>query len=231
MAGITATEVLRYINRNLGASMQELELNEDEIMEIVFQESLPTFSKYFPYIMKLEISHKCLVPGQLNSYYLPYQEGIKYSGVHNILTPNVSYYGNTMLTVNTSPLTSQILEDGYSMSVTPITWDFQEPNIVRIYPRLMSSTDVLVEAKCVHPKHMKTINFGMREHFLKLCYLDVLVSLYPLRKRFSSLNTPLGNIELFLDQVEQASSQREELLNTMAEMSLKSSSARRIWVG
>lgn len=48
-SGLTLTSVLRYINRRLGSTMQEIELSEEEIIRIVLQESLITYSKYFPY--------------------------------------------------------------------------------------------------------------------------------------------------------------------------------------
>ena len=48
-SGLTPTMVLRYINRMLGAAVQTIELSEEEIMRVVFQESLYTYSKFFPY--------------------------------------------------------------------------------------------------------------------------------------------------------------------------------------
>lgn len=40
-SGLTRTTVLRYLNRMLGTTVQELEISEEEMMRVVFQESLP----------------------------------------------------------------------------------------------------------------------------------------------------------------------------------------------
>ena len=57
-SGLNCTDCIRYIHRMLGHSMQEIELSDDEIMRIVFQESLPTYSKYFPYRFKETLTSK-----------------------------------------------------------------------------------------------------------------------------------------------------------------------------
>ena len=71
MRGPSPTDCLRYINRNLGSAMQTIELSEDEIMRIVFQESIPTFSKYFPWHFRTTIdTNKNRVEGSMSRFYL-----------------------------------------------------------------------------------------------------------------------------------------------------------------
>ena len=70
----------------------------------------------------------------------------------------------------------------------------------------------------------------MREQFLKLALDDVLISLYPIRHRFDSLNTPYGQIQLFMDLVDNASSDRESLLDSWRENILRQDNAKKIWI-
>ena len=233
MRGISPTDCLRYINRNLGAAMQVIELTEDEMMRIVFQESLPTFSKYFPWHYRLTINlNKNRVPGTRSKYFLndPEIDKVELLGVNKIFLSTVSYTGHNLLSLTTNPMESQLLNDAVSASVTPITHQFFSPNILEIHPYISGIHEAIVEINAVHPTHMKTIPMGLREDFLKLCYLDVLVSLLPLRKRFESISSVYGDIRLFLDACETAVADRQSLLEKFQENILRDKDAKRIWM-
>jgi hypothetical protein len=88
----------------------------------------------------------------------------------------------------------------------------------------------LIEVKAVHPDHLRTIPPNMREQFMKLALYDVLNSIYPIRHRFDNMNTPYGQIQLFIDLVDNAASEREALLSTFQENMLRASDAKRIWI-
>ena len=88
----------------------------------------------------------------------------------------------------------------------------------------------MVEVKAVHPTHMKTIPVSMRDEFLRLCLDDVLISLYPIRHRFNSINSPYGNIEVFTEMVDNAQSDKQDLLNGWKENLLRQGNAKRIWI-
>ena len=75
----------------------------------------------------------------------------------------------------------------------------------------------MVEVKAVHPKHLRTISIDMRDQFTRLALDDVLISLYPLKHRFESMSTPYGSIQPFLEQVDNARGDRDELINEWKE--------------
>jgi hypothetical protein len=77
---------------------------------------------------------------------------------------------------------------------------------------------------------MKTIPMNMREDFLKLCLLDVLISIYPLRHRFESFNTPYGTMQPFMEMVDSAKSDRDTLVERFERYFLKDSRAKRIFI-
>jgi hypothetical protein len=77
---------------------------------------------------------------------------------------------------------------------------------------------------------MKTVPMNMRDEFLKLTLLDVLVSLYPLRKRFETMTTPYGTLQPFMEMVERSIDDRKELLERFSNLLLKDSNAKRIFI-
>ena len=166
---LTPTIVLRYINRMMGALVQQIELTEDEMMRVVFQETLPTFSKYFPYRFKIQLHHKDAVdPMYPNIYRIPNEDNLTFLGVHRVWLDNMNQFGGSMLPLVNSPIPNQLMQDYLSQVITPITFRFEEPNIVTIYPKIEKVGEALVEVKAMHPDHLRTIPPNMRDQFLKL---------------------------------------------------------------
>lgn len=231
-SGLTLTSVLRYINRRLGSTMQEIELSEEEIIRIVLQESLITYSKYFPYRFRMILTEKDSIGGGYsNTYRIPNDEHLEITGVHRVWLTTTHQYGSSIIPLVNDPFQTQFFNDLVSRSITPTTVDYQAPNLVTIRPKISHNNGgALIELNVVHPKHLKTIPITMRDEFLRLCLDDVLISLYPLRHRFESFNTPFGTIQPFLEMVDGAAGDRDELLNKWAENFLKDSKAKRMWI-
>ena len=202
-------------------------------MRIVFQESIPTFSKYFPWHFRTTIdTNKNRVEGSMSRFYLNNDELNKVDlvGVNKIWLSNVAYYGSTLVSITHDPMSQQLMNDALSAVATPVTFTYLPPNIIEIHPYVTYLNDFMVEVSAIHPTHMKSIPPGMRESFYQLAYLDVLVSLLPLRKRFESISSVYGDIRLFLDAVDSSVNDRKELLDKFQENILKDSDAKRIWI-
>ncbi len=227
--GLTGTQVLRYINRMLGTVLQELEISEEEMMRVVFQESLPTYSKFYPYKYRLVVNAENVVTGKNNTYNIPNSDNLEIIGIHKVYISNMTQFGSTMIPLSYNPFESQIFNDFVSMSVTPLTWMYMPPDRIEIYPKIINLNSAVLEVKAHHPKHLKTIPMNMRDEFLKLCLYDVLLSIYPLRKRFENFNTPYGSIQPFMEMVESAKGDKEELIERWRSNFLKDDTAKRIW--
>jgi hypothetical protein len=230
-SGLTATQVLRYINRMLGTVLQELELSEEEMMRVIFQETLATYSKFFPYKYRLTISANEYVPGSLNTYKIPNKDNLEIIGVHKVFVANMTQFGSTLIPLSYNPFEGQVFNDFVSMTVTPITWEYKAPDELTVFPKIINHRSALIEVKAIHPKHLKTIPMNMRDEFLKLCLYDVLLSLYPLRHRFESFNTPYGTMQPFMEMVDSAKADKEELITRWQTLFLKDSTAKRIFWG
>jgi hypothetical protein len=229
-SGLTQTQVLRYLNRTLGTLLQEMELTEEEMMRVVFQESLATYSKFYPYKYRLTVNQAGFVPGSLNTYEIPNTDNLEIIGIHKVFISNMAQFGSTMVPLSYNPFESQIFNDYVSMTVTPVTWQYLPPNQVTVFPKIINYQSAILEVKAIHPKHLKTIPMNMRDEFLKLCMLDVLVSLYPLRHRFESFTTPYGTMQPFMEMVDRSTDERKELLERWNTLYLKDATAKRIFI-
>lgn len=230
-ASMTPTVCLRYLNRMLGTIVQELELTEEEMMRVVFQESLPTFSKYFPYRYRTQVTTKdALDPKYPNIYRIPNDDRLEILKVHDIWVSNMNQFGGNLLPVVAEPFAMQELNDYLSMTVARPTFEFRSPNLLTIRPKLINNEGAMVELAAVHPQHMKTIPMQLRDEFLRLCLDDVLLSLYPIRHRFENFNTPYGQLTPFFEMVDNAKADRDDLLNKWHENLLKSSDTKRVWI-
>lgn len=232
MTGLTPTAVLRFLNSRLGTVVQDLEISEEEMMRVVFQESLYTYSKYFPYKYNIILKHEDLdtFDKRKNIYKIPNKDNMEIFGIHKVFLSAMETYGTMVTPISINPFSSQIQRDAFSQTITPTTWEFLPPNRIEIKPKITFSSAATVVVKAIHPKHLKTINQGMRDEFMLLCLYDVLLSLYPIRHRFQSMSTPFGNIEPFFEMVDSAADKREELLRKWRENFLNDGTAKRIWI-
>jgi len=228
---LTPTDVLQYIELNLGASIQVTELSEDEIMDVVYTQTLPTFSSYYPYHVNITVDGvKDKVPDRFNTFYLKYDEEI--FGVSKVLSENyMASEGLDVALFESSPIDRQNLADAISLYIQPITFDFEAPNMVSVYPKTQVLGTFTAQIKTMHPRHLSTIPLGYRQEFLTCALLDVRIALYPIRQRFTQINTTFGNIELFMDKLESAYDDKVQLLEKWRTNFLKSSKKRKMFIG
>lgn len=216
------TDCIRYIHRNLGTKLIVPELSVGEIARIITQESLKTFSKYFPYVLRIPMNENYAIPSKLGFYKIPNLEDLEVIRLRTYWGNNSYAFTNGVATVplTLNPIASQLYSDYLSAVATPVTFTFWAPDIVERSPKQGYFNDVLLEAETVHPDHLKTIGIKMRDHFYRLCLLDVLISIQPLRHRFENISSEYGTISLFLEKVDGASSERESLLQMFEQKSL-----------
>lgn len=225
------TDVLQYIQLNLGASLQVLEISEEDIMNIVKTQTLPTFSIYYPNYELVEIIPKRdKVPNRFNTFYIKTDSEIL--GVSKVLAEN--YMGNSGLPLayyDSDPINRQMTADIASMFLQPITFQYETPNIISIYPKTQLLGSFIVQIKTVHPDHLATVPFAYRNEFLECALYDVRIALYPIRQRFTTINTTFGNIELFMDKLDSAFEDKRTLLEKWRNNFNKSSRHKKMFIG
>jgi len=229
--GLSPTMVLRYLHSKFGTLVQTMELTDQEMMRIVFQQSLPTFSQYFPFLPYVTLEEKDRI--SINEYRIPNDWNLQILSLHKHYLSTESRFGTGWIApIISNPIDSQLLSDRYSMFVTPFIPDFIPPNKIRINQNYYNCADYLtLQFKAVHPEHLKTIQPNMRDEFLQLCFLDVCIALYPIRHRFNAISTTYGQLEPFTEILDSAKDERASLLEKWHAQYIFNGDQKKIWIG
>lgn len=228
---LNSTYIIRFIEKRLGYKFNELEIDPDEIIENIKQETLVTFSKHFPYQSETTISNGKLVEGTNNSYYL--ESDFRILSVARVYDNTTMYAGGGLLPYGGNmidPMSRQFTADALSMNKNPLTYQFTYPNVVTLTPAIYTIRETKVLLNCVHPEHFATIPINLQDEFLKLALLDTKEVLYSIRHRFSNLQTAFGNIELFVDDLQDATDRKQELLEKWRANFAKQGNRKKIYI-
>jgi hypothetical protein len=228
---LNSTYIIRFIEKKLGYKFNELEISHDEIIENIQEESLITFSKYFPYQTVITIDDNNKVEDTVNSYYL--ESDFEILGVAK-LYDNISMYTDAGLLpyhMNLhDPVSRQFTADAISINKNPLTYQFEHPNVITVMPALYMLRNAKVKLNCVHPRHFGTIPTNLQDEFLKLALFDTKETLYQIRHRFANLQTAFGSIELFIDDLQEAPDRRNELLENWRRNFAKQSNRKKLYI-
>ncbi len=224
------TDCVRHINRNLGMKLILPELNNNEIVRIVTQESLKTFSKFFPYVLRIPIDDSLAIKEKPGFYRIPNLDMLEPIRMRMMFGNNSYAFtnGSSAVPMTLNPISAQLYDDYLSAVSTPMTWRYWAPNLLERYPKQGTFNNLVIEVDAMHPDHLKTIGIQMRDHFYKLALLDVLISLQPLRHRFETISSEYGPVSLFLEKIDGASSERDALIQMFEQRSMFTGSKRRI---
>lgn len=232
---LNATIILRHLEKKLGYRFNDLEISANDILENIQTDTLETFSKYFPYVKRHYINTvDDVVEGYYNQYYL--KTDLPVIAVKNVFLGNHSGDGGDPYATarycikHNNLIDMQIRSDLASLTNVPVTFNYIYPNIVEIFPNNYTKGQILAELHCVHPKDFSTIPLNLKDEFLKLCLYDTQEVLYQIRHRFANLQTAFGNIELFIDDLQNATDKKEELMERWRRNAYKSSKRKKLYI-
>ncbi|MEM3451997.1 MAG: hypothetical protein QW835_00020 [Candidatus Hadarchaeum sp.] len=206
----TWNTVLRIIKNRLGVPLNFLELSDEEIVEGLKTEVLYRFSNHVPWIKYLLLSEKDLLPTAMGQpiwrYRLPLDEDV-------VLDINDVYYTSSvvlfeeftgLLTASYEGMIDLVLLNSFIDAVKSLntrqTWQFFPPDVLVFDQEIKLAT---VEYSTVH-RDLSTIRSDyFVEVFVDMCYAYVLQWILARRRKYSSLTTPFGNLELNVPQLEQ----------------------------
>jgi len=230
---INPSVVINYISRRINWVNRYLPFSQDDIMNVVYDESLITFSEYFPYMKQVTLDCKHdAIPGTLNKFSIRGIEGLEVLGINKFYINNYTNSVNNdyYTTYNTNIFDLQVNTNLVSMARIPETFNFTPPNIVEIFPKALRSAELLLELKCVHPRPLVTIPSGLREYFLKLCLYDVQSTIYENLKPYEELNTAFGEVSLKISDLSEAESKKEELLEKFESKYIKEANRKKMYI-
>jgi len=229
---INPTLLLRYLKRRLGASHKPIPLSDEDIMATIYEESLYTFSNYFPFMYDIIINcntDKVPDPEKSCVYFLN-SDGLEILGVaktfrsEGVLGERYPYLGSSNV------FDIQMQTDLISMVSIPETFEFIPPNKVELFPKYIYSDKLLCRIKCIHPQHLGTIPISLRNEFFKLAEYDTKMALFEILKNYDSINTAFGNLELKIENLEQAEDKRDQLLEVWDQRFLREANRKKIYV-
>jgi hypothetical protein len=231
---------MRHVKARLGAFSRKLELDDDAILSVLEQETLPTLSIYFPYYLSWILNVKEeKVPILNNTYYLPINiEGHRLIGVEKVLpkfgntqsTGLGNIYGGILPSFN-NYISMKLDATLLSAFMVPQTFTFTAPNMVRLNGEynFAEFDSYMFVLKTTHPKNFSTFPYGLRETIMKLAFYDVALDVLAIRKYFVSMSTTFGDIDLQLDPLEMVT-QRDDLVELMRKNQLKNALVKKVYI-
>lgn len=222
---LTPQLLMKKMKRKLGLRSLPVSYTDQEILEILYEDTLPTFSIYFPatYTMKVDL-HLCrkarvdTAYHAQRAYHLDLPHGITvlevsdlqyYDGsISDYYSPQYNY-GDSYDIFN-----SQIMQGMIeSMMSVPIVYRFEQPDILYIdEPNGTIPNVVTLQLNIVHSKDLSTIPFTYLDYLTKLFCLDCEIAFYEDMKRSNNIDTTFNEIDFQIDNWENAEEKREELL-------------------
>jgi len=225
---LSQNTVIDYIKSSLGYPYVGIELSDEEILNYVKRYSLKTFSRYFPDKNSIGLnlsSTTNLVSGKTNEYYIEDPDGIEILNIVDII------YGSGFLVFLGQPIRgayshSEIKEwalnneiAGQTKMFSDFNWtfEFKHPNIVRISPVPINVGWAAVIYERIQPSDFSGVSNEMQEYLLELSLADIMIVLGRIRKKYSggNLRTPMGDIPIDGDILEEGKEKRREVLEKL----------------
>jgi len=231
---VNPTTLLRHIKAQLGATTRPLPFSDKDILEVVEEETLPTFSKYYPYMYPIMVDPKtdALESDTFKSVFNMNTNGLEVLGVKGTYRTDGMASDARYPYYNTNNIFDIAIANNYlSMTQVSDTFAFYPPNIIELFPKMYDTRPFMVIVKCVHLPSYQSIPVKLKDQFFDLATLDIKIAFYEPLKHYDQLNTPFGTIDLKLGDLENAKSDRAELLEKFRSMYLKEPERKKIWIG
>ena len=200
--------------------------NPDEAMiDVIKNITLRTFSTYCPYyeqfrfdLHSLEKLEKranyeiYLLPDIFSERELLFVRDVRYDEAD---ISGLGYWGGGIPLLHGNMTNQAILSNAglqlTSKMVPRITFKYEHPRKVTLY-NVLASAKLTFDLAFKHDENLVSISPTMEESFFNLAVLDVKDMLYQTLKHYNDIQSAYGNISMKLDEWQQASDQRKQLL-------------------
>lgn len=218
--------LLKYIKRKVGAPLVHLEYSDNDIYEIVRDDVIPVISQFVGKPIWLEVSitdklattrddNNIIMP---NTFQIPIPDNVILTEVHEV------YYSDRQWGIMGSfrELIGVIDPRNIAISNTFVdmiesldtvqAFRFIRPDKL-VFEERIKGERFVCECRAVH-KDLSTIPSDVFEEFVKpMSRKEVLEDLVAIRSKYEQLNTPLGEIRVNWNKLEQDASRLEQEIN------------------
>ncbi len=225
--------VLNHIKRQLGYPVMKIEYSDEQILELVREESIREWSYYIPNKAKVSLNLELeanKVPGRGNEFYINEPEGREILNVVELYfdQSNLYIHGHPPMGVfNEFELRDFALQTHQAMTTKmfspfDITFEFSHPNIIRISPMPINHERVCtVEYERMSEEDFSEIPNDVHRLFLDLATADVMIVIGRLRKKYGSgLRSPFGEIPLESEIHEEGKELKREVIEKLERLYL-----------
>lgn len=199
---------------------------DSAITEVIQNITLRTFSLYQPYYETFRFDLHSLERLEKNANYEVYLLPDIFSQRELLFVKDVrydesdisglGYWGGGIPLLHGNMLKQAMLSNaGLALTnkmVPRFTFKYEHPRKVTLY-NVLASCKIVFDLAFIHDKNLASISPTQEESFFNLAILDVKDMLYQSLKHYSDIQTAYGNINLKIDEWQQASSDRKSLLD------------------
>lgn len=197
--------IINRIKDELSLPSQPLEKTDDELRDYLQRNALRKFEKYFPdkNIITLDTNDiKVQVIGKQSTFYLFDPEDREILNVVQMDTQvgDLMVLGHNIWGAWSYDDIPQIaLANANARNTKPYsmfnyTTEFLPPNMVRILPKFEGTCAIEYERS--HDPELSTIEPSLKDYFVDLCLGMAEMWIGKLRQKYSSYNTPFGEIQV-----------------------------------
>lgn len=198
---------------------------ENEMLEKTLKlKTLKTFSQFYPHVMRLDLSLNELkvIKSHYNEsiYEIPDIFGDRKIMYIRRIDPKSKLLGNGYLNpviddsldMYNGLMMGQAAANLLSTATPPFTFKFLQPNLLYMYNMSTMASELTIEFAVEHFDNLSSIPNTAWQSFYDLALLDIKQFLYGILKRYDSLQTAHGTINLHIDDWSNAESERKELI-------------------
>lgn len=232
------TNLLNKMERRLGTKPLNLPddiKKEKWATEVIANETLDTFSRYFPHAVLVTLDTQktkngyCLIDDFICEQFdiigirdidwkafsrssPTMQMGSNY-GMYDFLTSSYDVEDAMM---------GQMVSDHVSLFNNGIYFDFQPPNMLKFtsslgYDLTKGLREVPMKLLVKHPTNLMTISPTKFELFEKLALADIASFLFQYLKHYDGIETVFANVDLKLSYIENEANKRDEVVQKIEE--------------
>jgi len=225
--------VLDEIKTELGADVVKLEVSDQQIIKKLYDHVLPEFSSYSGLSRYYKVTDGHLISTDPIRTYQIKDFDYRILGINGKIDKS-SYIDMQMNQMQhmSGDISDFLIRQNYldisNMVRADDSYRFIAPNQVQLIKASLSyfSSEFILDLDCVH-KDPSTIDTTLYKEFTDLSVAYCLNWIGKIRKKFSNVSTPFGEIQLNADEMIQ---EGKELKRTTLEALLRTPNSQIVWV-
>lgn len=223
----TLTSILKHVKRKLGIISWYLPVEEEDLLDVIREETLKTFSIFYPleYDFRLDLK-KDVINEHEKIYHLDFDKLPANCSFVDINKITFYRYNEPYLLSPFSSSTNfiELIEENLNNNLmstidTPVaTFKFIPPNKLQLFNfYFVDVGSLIIKLFITHPDNLSTLPPTVMTFFKKLAVLDIKAFLYNMLKHYTNIETAYGTIDLKIDDWAEAESLREEMVDKLKE--------------